>query len=153
MRIHFRNWNTQSSPGRTAVDNNNCKAICRSLPPTTQIEVRLVLGVCSVYPCFFSSIARAAASLKVRPENIHLFEFELTVVELQAFHELEKRLMYPFVLDLPRRRQRYTLDTDPCDYQKEGALCSSHRTKIRFTSDNRGEAYLHPKKKYSTTEK
>lgn len=73
--------------------------------------------MCNVYYRFVPNLARAAALLNVQTRKNQPSQFDLKIVEIDAFQDLKERLMTPPILALSRREQRYTLETDGCDHQ------------------------------------
>jgi Reverse transcriptase (RNA-dependent DNA polymerase)/RNase H-like domain found in reverse transcriptase len=105
-------------PGKLAVAVKNMDSLRSALPPTTQAKLRSFLGLCKFYRSFVPGFAKVAGPLN------HLLKTgegpklsPLTKEQLLAFEALRDKLLQTPILALPRRKERYILDTDASDGQ------------------------------------
>lgn len=120
-------------PGQLGRDNKSFETVRKSQLPKNQTESAFFLRNCNFYRTVPISPWYVVA-LNIRTGMNQLFELRLNVAVLDAFHELRRRLMLPPIPSLPRQGQRYTLNTDACDYQIRCAPLYS-RTETGFSSD------------------
>lgn len=103
-------------PGQLDVDERNLVAINRVTAPKNKTELRFFFDMCRLYRRFVPGFAKIAALLNKKIGKGELFEFELlTHTKLDAFPNLQKNLVSPPMLAVPRPRYRYTLDTTACE--------------------------------------
>lgn len=102
-------------PEELAVDDKNCESVHRAVLSIDQTYLRSILGVCNVFRRSLFSFARVAAPMHVVMGKSQPFEFKLNSVRLDAFQELNERMMSPLILALPGHEQRYTLASDGCN--------------------------------------
>jgi RNase H-like domain found in reverse transcriptase len=82
-------------------------------PPSTQSELRSLLGLCNVYRRFVPGFAKIASPLNAllrKGESPQLGPFDKN--QLEACRTLKEKIISPPILLLPRAQGQYTLDTD-----------------------------------------
>ena len=105
-------------PGKLEIASNNLKAIELAKTPGNQTELKSFLGMCNVYRRFVPNFARIASPLNAKTSKKQPYHIgSLFDEEFESFRELNRLLMDPSILGLPRLGYRFTLDTDACDKQ------------------------------------
>ena len=142
-------------PGTLEVDEVATAALKKAKPPKTQTEPRSFLGLCNFYRRFVPNYLHVAAPLnaflkKGQPARLPQ---DLGEEATNAFEELEKRIIAPPVLALPREGLQYEVDIDASDYHVGAALFQVHPSGERKPIGFWSRSLLFAEKNYSTPEK
>jgi hypothetical protein len=141
-------------PGKFAVAKKNTVALRNAPSPSTQTELRSVLGLCNVYRRFVSRFAAITAPLtsllgKGTPPRLGT----LSAQQINAFNTLRDKLLSPPVLSLPRTTGKLWLDTDASDDQLGTCLLQEQPDGQTLPLGYWSRTLNPAERNYSTTEK
>ncbi len=101
------------TPGQLKVDLKRRDALEGFQFPRTQTQVRSFLGMCNVFRRFVKDFAKIAGPLNELLKKGMPVDLEPpTDQQIEAFHELKRRLLEPPILRLPVYDRPYTVDVD-----------------------------------------
>lgn len=107
---------------RLEISSHTTVAVKRLKVPRNVIDLKMVLGICSVFKRFLQNFARIASQLNNKLKEKQQFNLVLNEKELPAIKCLQLELISAPVLALTYAEGRMTLDTDASEVRVGNVL-------------------------------